>query len=177
MDWVAEIAKAWGREYPDLDSSSLPPLVRIARLGVLIDQFQREVLEPFDLTPSDYGVLAMLRRSGEPYRASPSRLVGRLHLSSGGMTKMLKRLEERGLVERMPDPVDGRGLLVQLTRSGRRVQERVFNAYLVASHDLFAHLGGREKRVADETLRGLVASFEGYLETPGDGLEAASDGP
>lgn len=176
MDWVAEIAEAWGREYPELDSSSLPPLVRIARLGVLIDQFQRDVLEPFELTSSDYGVLAMLRRSGEPYRASPSRLYGRLHLSSGGMTKMLKRLEDRGLVERVPDPADGRGLLVQLTRAGRRLQERVFNAYLVASQDLFAHLGMREKRATDDILRGLVASFEGYLEPPAEEFKESARG-
>ena len=64
MDWFHDFARSWESEYGDLDVSSLPPLVRLARLSVLIDAFQHDVLEPFDLTPSDYGVLAALRRGG-----------------------------------------------------------------------------------------------------------------
>lgn len=165
MDWVQDIATAWEREYPGVDSASLPPLVRIARLGVLIDTFQGAVLEPFELSAADYGVLAMLRRAGAPYRASPSLLYSRLQKSSGGMTKMLKRLEERGLVSRVPDPVDGRGLLVELTKPGLRLQERVFNAYLAASQELFSELDRGGKQAADATLRTLVDSFEHFLGT------------
>lgn len=176
MDWVHEIARAWEREYPELDSTTLPPLVRIARLGVLIDAFQREVLEPFGLSAADYGVLAMLRRGGAPYRLSPSLLYSRLQKSSGGMTKMLKRLEERGLVRRLPDPVDGRGLLVQLTRPGLRLQERVFNAYVTASNELFAGRSRRQKREADDMLRMLVDSFEHFLGGPDEAGEASGNG-
>ncbi|MEZ4291821.1 MAG: hypothetical protein R3E53_15300 [Myxococcota bacterium] len=40
--------------------------MRLARLGVLIEGFQQAVLEPFEFTSSDYGVLASLRRAGRP---------------------------------------------------------------------------------------------------------------
>ncbi|MEM7409966.1 MAG: MarR family transcriptional regulator [Myxococcota bacterium] len=169
MDWIDEIARAWRREYPELDSSAMPPLVRLARLAVLLERFQRAVLEPFELSASDYSVLAMLRRAGKPYRASPSLLVSRLQHSSGGLTKMLKRLEERGLVGRVPDPDDGRGLLVSLTPAGLRVQESVFNAFLAASNDLLGSLPRREKRDLDTLLRALLDRFEDYL---GDGGSA-----
>ena len=99
MDWIDELGTAWQREYPGVDVSTLPPLVRLARLSLLIEAFQHEVLAPFELTPSDYGVLAMLRRAGKPYQLSPSDLTSRLERSSGGMTKILKRLEAGGLVE------------------------------------------------------------------------------
>ena len=163
MDWIDDLSVAWRREYPSLDTSALPPLVRVARLAILIESFQRAVLEPFELTASDYSVLAALRRAGKPYRLSPSLLYSRLQRSSGGMTKMLKRLEERGLVQRAPDPEDGRGSLVSLTRSGVRTQEQVFNSFLSASDDLLAGLGVQEKRAVDDALRVLLEGFEEYL--------------
>lgn len=167
MDWIDQISLVWQREYPDLDTTALPPLVRVARLAILIESFQREVLEPFELTASDYSVLAMLRRAGEPYQLSPSLLYSQLQRSSGGMTKMLKRLEERGLVRRAPDPADGRGSRVKLTRSGLQLQEDVFNAFLSASNDLLADLGARGKRGLDDALRPLLERFETYL-TPAE---------
>jgi DNA-binding MarR family transcriptional regulator len=160
MDWIDQLSRSWEREYPEVDTSALPPLVRVARLAVLLDGFQSRVLEPFDLTASDYSVLAALRRAGEPYRLSPSHLYSRLQRSSGGMTKMLKRLEERGLVRRAPDPRDGRGSRVLLTPRGLDVQEQIFNAFVAASDDLLAELGARDRRDIDQTLRVLVERFE-----------------
>lgn len=160
MDWIDDLSIAWCREYPEVDTTSLPPLVRIARLAILIQGFQRDVLDPFELPASDYGVLAALRRAGEPYQASPSQLWSRLHRSSGGMTKMLKRLEERGLIARLPDPSDGRGSLVRLTRRGLDLQEQVFHAFLAASDDVMREFGKNERGDFDEALRALVDRFE-----------------
>ena len=163
MDWIDDLRGAWGREYPDVDVASLPPMVRLARLAVLIEAFQKVVLEPLELTASDYAVLAALRRAGKPYELSPSRLTSRLERSSGGMTKMLKRLEERGWVRRSPDPDDGRGFRIRLTRSGLAMQEQVFHAFLSASDDLFAPLGRAELRATDASLRKVLDAFEDYL--------------
>ena len=127
MDWIDALGEAWEREYPGVDVSTLPPLVRLARLSLLIESFQQEVLEPFELTRSDYGVLAMLRRAGAPYEASPSDLTNRLLRSSGGMTKILKRLASAGYVERIPDPADGRVSWVRLTAAGHEVQDRALD--------------------------------------------------
>ena len=163
MDWIDQLRIAWGREYPELDVCTLPPLVRLARLAVLIEAFQHEVLEPFELTPSDYSVLAALRRAGEPYELSPSGLYSRLERSSGGMTKMLKRLAERGFLRRTPDPDDGRASRIRLTRSGVVVQERVFNAFLSASEDLLAPLPREELHKVDGSLRELLDAFETHF--------------
>jgi DNA-binding MarR family transcriptional regulator len=163
VDWIDELSAAWKREYRGLDTEVLPPLVRLARLGVLIESFQEEVLEPFELAASDYSVLATLRRAGPPYALSPSALTSRLQRSSGGMTKILKRLEERGLVKREPDPVDGRGSRVLLTRVGRELQDRIFHAFLAAGTDLFAPLGAAPLREVNRSLRRLVDVFEDSL--------------
>lgn len=163
MDWLDDISRAWQREYPELDTSVLPPLVRAARVGVLIDAFQHAVVTPFELTPSDYAVLAALRRAGEPYELSPSHLTLRLQRSSGGMTKMLRRLEERGLIRRTPDPEDGRGSLVRLTRRGITLQERIFHAFLTASDELLGSTSRGERQEIDAATRTLIERLEKHL--------------
>lgn len=161
MSWIDDLPAAWAREYPHLDAAILPPMVRLARLAVLIEGFQQGVLAPFRLSPGDYGVLAALRRAGPPYRLKPSRLYSRLQRSSGGMTKILKRLEERGLVARAPDPEDGRGSVVSLTEQGAALQEQVFRVFLEATQDLLDPLTATELKDADRVLQGLLDLFEG----------------
>lgn len=160
MDWLGDFARSWESEFADVDVSNLPPLVRLARLGVLIDAFQHDVLEPFELTPSDYGVLAALRRAGAPYALKPSQLYSRLQRSSGGMTKILKRLERAGLVDRAPDPEDGRGSRVSLTDRGLALQERVFRTFITATTRLMDPLTEHQLRAADESLGALLEVFE-----------------
>ena len=162
MEWFDDLTRGWESEYTglDLDESSLPALVRLARLGVLLEAFQHDVLEPFELTPSDYGVLGALRRTGPPYTLKPSQLYSRLRRSSGGMTKILKRLEEAGLVERTPDPDDGRGTRVRLTTRGRSLQDRVFQAFMAATSSLMAPLPESQRRSADRALAELLKVFE-----------------
>lgn len=164
MEWFDDLNRSWESEYGDLDLSNFPPLVRLARLGVLIDAFQHDVLEPFELTPSDYGVLAALRRAGQPYALKPTQLYSRLRRSSGGMTKILKRLEESELIERTPDPDDGRGSRVTLTPRGHSLQERVFHAFITATTSLMAPLTAHQKRAADHSLGELLEVFEGRAQ-------------
>lgn len=163
VSWIDDLSTSWKREYPQLDTRSFPPMVRLARLAVLIESFQQTVLAPFELSAGDYGVLAALRRVGRPYASSPSKLYSRLDRSSGGLTKNLKRLEERGLVKRSPDPSDGRGSVVSLTKQGVQTQERVFNAFLAATQDLLAPFSQSELAQTDRALQQLLETFEEAL--------------
>ena len=164
VSWIDDLSTAWKREYPGLDTSSFPPMVRLARLSVLIEGFQQQVLSPFGLSSGHYGVLAALRRAGPPYQLTPSKLYSRLQRSSGGMTKILKRLEEQGLVRRAPDPQDGRGSLVSLTDAGSAMQEQVFHAFLTATQELLEPLSETEVKDADGVLRQLLELFEAPAE-------------
>ncbi|MGW0212003.1 MarR family winged helix-turn-helix transcriptional regulator [Streptomyces sp. NPDC003233] len=42
-------------------------------------------------------------------------------MSQPGLTQLVTRLERDGLVERRPDPTDGRAVLVHITDSGRKI--------------------------------------------------------
>jgi DNA-binding MarR family transcriptional regulator len=161
LDWVDVLARGWKREYPQLDFSSLRPFVRLARLGALIEGIQNDVLEPFELTSSDYGALTALRNVGRPYALSPSQLHGQLRRSSGGMTKILKRLEESNLVERESDTEDGRKIRVTLTPRGLALHDRVFRAFTAASNRLLTKLTDQQKTEIDRALAQLHDQMEG----------------
>ncbi|KAA0236512.1 MAG: MarR family transcriptional regulator [Actinobacteria bacterium] len=128
-----------------------------------IDGFQATVLRPFDLNPSDYAVLAALRRAGEPYELAPNELYTSLERSSGGMTKMLKRLEQLGLVARVADPDDRRSKLVRLTEEGKVVEEQAFEAFVEHTHALLRNSSPAELETIDEALRRLVVIIEANL--------------
>lgn len=158
MHWVDDFTEAWAREYPDTDTSGMLLIARLARLSVLIDTFARDTLDPFRLMQSDYAVLAALRRVGPPYTLAPNELYTGLERSSGGMTKMLRRLEGLGLVRRVKNPADKRSKLVRLTAAGKRVEEEAFEAFMSRAHELLAPLS--DLATINESVQSLVALIE-----------------
>lgn len=81
-------------------------------------QAYREVLAPWDLTYTQYLALVVL---GESDR-TVSELGEELGLDSGTISPLLRRLGERGLVERTRDRTDERVVVASLTAEGRRVR-------------------------------------------------------
>ena len=162
QDWVEEIFVAWEREFPKENTAALKTITRLARLDVLLAGFQQQCLSPFGLVMSDFMVLASLRRVGAPYQASPSTLYNVLERSSGGMTKMIKRLEAMGLVERLPDPADGRGTLVCLTAKGIDIHGKAFHRFAEASNTLLGVATPERARDLDRSLQALVQAFEEF---------------
>ena len=61
------------------------------------------------------------------------------------MTNRLDRLEEAGLIRRLPDPDDRRGLLIELTPKGRRLYQTAVGAQAKKEALVTAALNEREK--------------------------------
>ncbi len=159
--WVDDFSEAWAREYPDsADTSGLLLIARLARLNVLIEAFEQDTLQPFDLMPSDYAVLAALRRVGPPYELAPNELYTALERSSGGMTKMLKRLEALGLVGRTNDPADKRSKLVRLTAAGKQAEEAAFEAFVARTHELLRSASRTDLETINDAVQNLLAIIE-----------------
>jgi DNA-binding MarR family transcriptional regulator len=81
------------------------------------------LLDPAGLTYPQY--LTMLALWAAPEGSTVGELGRRLHLDSGTLTPLLKRLETAGLVERHRDPGDERRVIVTVTPYGDRLQEQV----------------------------------------------------
>ena len=72
------------------------------------------------------------------------------------MTTRVDRLIGRGLVQRRPDPRDRRGVLVQLTDSGRDAVDAAMSSLLDVEHDLIAALDARDRELLPDALRRLL---------------------
>jgi DNA-binding MarR family transcriptional regulator len=87
-------------------------------------------------------------------------LAKRADLSSGAMTNRLDRLEEAGLVKRVPDPDDRRGVLVELTEAGSKAWNDSVSAQAAKESLIAAALDKSEKRELNALLRRLMLEFE-----------------
>jgi predicted dehydrogenase len=102
-------AFAKGGDNRAYDAPTFTDAVRLHRLINLISNAASAGDRQTVTQPGEFDVLATLRRSGDPYMLSPTRLYEAAMISSGGMTNRLDRLERAGLIERRPDPSDRRG--------------------------------------------------------------------
>ena len=75
------------------------------------------------------------------------------------------RLAAAGLVERKPNPEDGRGSVVALTPQGFELIDRVVTEHVANQHEILSALGAEERAALD----GLLRQWLGAYEPPEDG--------
>lgn len=151
-DIVDVLLGQWVRERPDLDASALAVVSRLLMLYKHLEQDADRALATLGLTLWQLDVLAALRRSGAPFALSPTQLMQAVTLSSGAMTNRIDRLESAGWVERLPDPADRRGVLIQLTPAGKEIVDRAMPVRFAQARDIVSALTPEEF----ETLAGLL---------------------
>jgi DNA-binding MarR family transcriptional regulator len=143
----------WRRELPELDNPVFDFVKRAARLGQLLEEALGECLAPWSLGKADYSVLSILRAVGAPYGLRPTDLRNRLLLTSGGVSNIVNRLERLNLVERTPDPADGRSSWVRLTPAGVETAEETIRAWAAVQEQLFSGLPPQLAQRGSDTLR------------------------
>jgi DNA-binding MarR family transcriptional regulator len=97
----------------------------VARLRGVIPRIARQFNETStgaDLTPTQYSVLALVRVRGPLGLAELTELEG---LNPTMLSRIVKVLDERGLIRRLPDPSDMRAARVEVTPEGAQVHEQV----------------------------------------------------
>jgi DNA-binding MarR family transcriptional regulator len=119
-----------------------------------------ETLAEFGLTDGEWKALTHLQLDGPPYRKSVGKLAKWADLSSGAMTNRIDRLEQAGLVRRLSDPDDRRGVLVELTDTGRRTWEDSVSAQAEKESLIASALSEDEKKQLNALLRRLMIEFE-----------------
>lgn len=165
-DHVDHVREQWAREWPDLDTFPVGVVARVGRLARYFDNGLEQVFAQYGLRREHWDALASLRRVGSPFRLSPTELYRGLMRSSGTMTNKLYRLEADGLIRRVPDPGDGRGLLVELTDKGRALVDEVAPAHVDNERAMLAALTPAEQQRFVDLLRKLLVSFEAEQSPP-----------
>ena len=152
-----ELVEAWRRERNDLDLGPVEVFSRITRLARLLDRARREAFIEHQVETWEFDVLAALRRAGAPYQLTPGALLRETMVTSGTMTNRVDRLVERGLVQRSPDPTDRRGVLVQLTATGKRAVDAAFESLLARERELLSDLTEDDRGHLASLLKQLMA--------------------
>ena len=100
-------------------------MVRIYRLNSLMRDSVAQQIAAHDLSFMEFEVLITLRGTAPPYEMIPTELYPAILISSGGLTKVLNALQERGFIARAEGAADKRSKPVRLTAKGRSLAERV----------------------------------------------------
>lgn len=102
-----------------------------------------------DLNFTQFLALKML---GQDERLTPVELARALYYNPGALTRLLDKLEQRGYLKRIPDPVDRRALRLELTAQGRHLRKRLIAYCDAVAERTFACTTSRER----ETLHGVL---------------------
>ena len=85
-----------------------------------VQKMYNEEATKFDATMA----IAFTLLSIDPVDGTPSTALGpKMGMEATSLSRILKNMEERGVIERRPNPQDGRGVLIHLTEFGREKRE------------------------------------------------------
>lgn len=167
-DDVDEIADAWRRERPGTPVDSIGVLTRIRRLGKLLDDRRRQSLATLGVDAATLDLLSTLRRAGPPYQLAPGEIARRTLVSAGAVSQRLARAEREGLIQRLRDRQDGRGVLVTPTPDGHTLVEGTVDQLLGREEALLAPLTSEQREVLAQLLRLLLHGVS-HADRPPDG--------
>jgi DNA-binding MarR family transcriptional regulator len=126
-------------------------------IGALIGRARKTMIQkidaelaPFDVSAAQWIVVLLV---GENAVSSATGLCELLTYDPGAMTRLLDRLERKGILRRVPLPGDRRAMQLELTASGRALYPKILGAIVDVSNRLLQGFSRSE-----------VSQFEGYLK-------------
>jgi DNA-binding MarR family transcriptional regulator len=159
-DHVDQMVEAWAATEPGLDASPLEVAGRILRGAALLQREIEAALHALDLSFADFDVINTLRRRADPDGTNPKVLAASALITTGAMTTRLHRLERAGLIERHPDPDDGRAARIRLTAAGHDRARAALDAVLDADRRFLSPLTSDDQATLAAGLRRLLLHAE-----------------
>ncbi|MGW0190052.1 MarR family winged helix-turn-helix transcriptional regulator [Streptomyces sp. NPDC003362] len=160
-DTVAAVVRQWRAVHPDLDTGPMEIIGRINRCAALLQQAEDAPLRRAGLSRPEFDLLGALRRTG--HELTPGEVARETFSSGAAVTKRLKQLTERGLVERRGDVRDRRVAHVRLTDAGRELVDGILPEQLAYETAVLSVLGATEQGELAALLGDLLARLEGRL--------------
>jgi len=143
---------------PRKSLGSLLSRVRVAMLAALDQELAGDRrLAPLELSAAQFIVIASL--AGEE-RKSASDLCKGISYDAGAMTRMLDRLEGKGLIRRSRSPDDRRLVHLELTDEGRAAYPRMREASLAVANRFLRGFSKTEARALESLLTRMLENAE-----------------
>ncbi|MFH8486767.1 MarR family winged helix-turn-helix transcriptional regulator [Streptomyces longisporoflavus] len=160
-DTVAAVVRQWQAVRPDIDTGPMEVIGRINRCAALLQQAEDAPLRRVGLTRPEFDLLGALRRTG--HELTPGELARETFSSGAAVTKRLKQLQERDLVDRRPDTRDRRVSHVGLTDTGRDLVDSILPDQLAYETVVLAGLDEDGQAQLSGLLGELLQQLEGRL--------------
>lgn len=138
--------------------------VVLARAHAAIERRVSRDIAEHGLSIAEFGILELLYHRGPQLLGDIQR---RILVSSGGITFLVDRLEEKGLVAREACPDDRRARFAVLTPAGRTLMKRIFPRHAAAVSRALSGLTRDERQAATRLLRALGLAAAGEEPPPG----------
>jgi DNA-binding MarR family transcriptional regulator len=152
----------WHEWVESHDPETMPLLLNLHLAQAQAIARARAVWRRHGLAAAEFDVLASLRSAAPPRELTPSQLQAALVITSGGLTKVMRQLEARGLVERSRQQIDQRVKPIKLTPSGKRLVEKAMaELSAAAGASIRSLLTADEMAMLSALLAKLVASDAG----------------
>jgi DNA-binding MarR family transcriptional regulator len=131
--------------------------------GSLLNQVARDLrtatevlLAPYDLTAQQAAALMLTSVRGS---ASPNQLTSELGTDTAGMTRLVDRLEAKGLVRRARHPEDRRSVVIELTPAGRALLPNLPPVFGQVTSRLLGGFSAEEITVLTRMLQRMQANL------------------
>lgn len=135
-------------------------LGRLSRVANLVHARQEATFARHGLDGSSFDVLATLRRSGKPYRLTPTDIQRSAMVTSSAIAQRLNRLERSGLVARSRNSQDARATDVTLTREGLALIDRAVPDHVETQQALLDGLTAEQRTQLSAILGQLYSSID-----------------
>jgi DNA-binding MarR family transcriptional regulator len=153
---IGDITSRYAEIQPEIEGV----ISRLSAINKHVNREFEETLAGHGLNQGEYRLLLRLATRATDNRMSAGELSRALMLSSGAMTNRLDRLESAGLIRRVPDPRDRRGVMVELTDDGRRQIDTAVTEQAAKEIDVLSALSPRELGNLNLLLRKVLSSLE-----------------
>src|SRR3954454_8507363 len=135
------------------------PTLLMIKLGRITMHRFTEALEPFGIRPRHVAALIELRDRGE---LTPETLCGQLHLDPTNLVAILNELEQKGYATRRRDPEDHRRHLVEVSKKGIAVIDKVSEVMDGVEEEMLDGLAPDEREQLEELLTSIWERSGGY---------------
>ncbi|MFB6784034.1 MarR family winged helix-turn-helix transcriptional regulator [Streptomyces sp. NPDC056352] len=160
-DIVASVVRQWQAVNPELDTGPMELIGRINRCAALLQQAEDAPLRSAGLSRAEFDLLGAVRRTNR--ELTPGELARETFSSGAAVTKRLRGLQERGLVDRRSDARDRRVAHVRLTDEGRALVDELLPRQLAYERTVLSGLDERTRGELSYQLSELLVQLEGRL--------------
>ena len=160
-DIVATVVRQWQAVNPELDTGPMELIGRINRCAALLQQAEDAPLRSAGLTRAEFDLLGAVRRTDR--ELTPGELARETFSSGAAVTKRLRTLQERGLVDRRGDARDRRVAHVRLTEEGRDLVDRLLPQQLAYERTMLSGLDDGARSRLSAQLSELLVQLEGRI--------------